>query len=113
VIAIFTCFIFGVKMLFLFKLDVWAGSMSTVALTTDNEVLVCGLNNYSQVIKHFWAYLDKLSHERFLKLYCKYVIFYNGTILIIFFQLGIEKKTEIFFLTKSPAFTKIAQENGT
>ena len=23
--------------------------MSTVALTTDNEVLVCGLNNYSQV----------------------------------------------------------------
>ncbi len=30
--------------------DVWAGSMSTVALTNDNEVLVCGLNNYSQVI---------------------------------------------------------------
>jgi hypothetical protein len=33
----------------LFHLDVWAGSMSTVALTVDNEVLVCGLNNYSQV----------------------------------------------------------------
>lgn len=29
--------------------DVWAGSMSTVALTTDNDVLVCGLNNYSQL----------------------------------------------------------------
>jgi alpha-tubulin suppressor-like RCC1 family protein len=26
-----------------------SGSMSTVALTTDNEVLVCGLNNYNQL----------------------------------------------------------------
>ena len=30
--------------------DVWAGSYDTLALSTDNEVLVCGLNNYNQVI---------------------------------------------------------------
>ena len=29
--------------------DVWAGSYDTVALTTDNEVLACGLNNYNQL----------------------------------------------------------------
>lgn len=29
--------------------DVWAGSYNTIALTTDNEVLVCGLNNYNQL----------------------------------------------------------------
>ena len=29
--------------------DVWAGSYDTLALSTDNEVLVCGLNNYNQV----------------------------------------------------------------
>ena len=29
--------------------DVWAGSYVTLALSTDNEVLVCGLNNYNQV----------------------------------------------------------------
>ena len=29
--------------------DVWAGSYDTMALTTDNEILVCGLNNYSQL----------------------------------------------------------------
>jgi len=28
--------------------DVWAGSYDTLALSTDNEVLVCGLNNYNQ-----------------------------------------------------------------
>jgi regulator of chromosome condensation len=30
--------------------DVWAGSYDTLALSTDNEVLVCGLNNYNQVL---------------------------------------------------------------
>ena len=30
--------------------DVWAGSYDTLALSTDNEVLVCGLNNYNQVM---------------------------------------------------------------
>ena len=30
--------------------DVWAGSYVTLALSIDNEVLVCGLNNYNQVI---------------------------------------------------------------
>jgi len=29
--------------------DVWAGSYDTLALSTDNEVLVCGLNNYNQL----------------------------------------------------------------
>ena len=29
--------------------DVWAGSYDTIALTTDNEVLACGLNNYNQL----------------------------------------------------------------
>lgn len=29
--------------------DVWAGSYVTLALSTDNEVLVCGLNNYNQL----------------------------------------------------------------
>jgi regulator of chromosome condensation len=29
--------------------DVWAGSYDTLALSTDNEMLVCGLNNYNQV----------------------------------------------------------------
>ena len=29
--------------------DVWAGSYGTMALTTDNEILACGLNNYSQL----------------------------------------------------------------
>ena len=29
--------------------DVWAGSYDTVALTTENEILACGLNNYSQL----------------------------------------------------------------
>ena len=29
--------------------DVWAGSYSTYALTSNDEVLVCGLNNYSQL----------------------------------------------------------------
>ena len=29
--------------------DVWAGSYDTLALSNDNEVLVCGLNNYNQV----------------------------------------------------------------
>ena len=31
--------------------------MSTVALSIDNEVLVCGLNNYSQVGSKFLASL--------------------------------------------------------
>ena len=30
--------------------DVWAGSYVTLALSIENEVLVCGLNNYNQVI---------------------------------------------------------------
>ena len=29
--------------------DVWAGSYSTLALTSTNEVLACGLNNYNQL----------------------------------------------------------------
>lgn len=29
--------------------DVWAGSYSTYALTSDGDVLVCGLNNYNQL----------------------------------------------------------------
>ena len=33
--------------------DVWAGSYDTLALSTDNEVLVCGLNNYNQVMIYF------------------------------------------------------------
>ena len=29
--------------------DVWAGSYDTIALTTDNEIYACGLNNYKQL----------------------------------------------------------------
>ena len=29
--------------------DVWAGSYDTIALTTENEILACGLNNYNQL----------------------------------------------------------------
>ena len=29
--------------------NVWAGSYDTIALTTENEILVCGLNNYNQL----------------------------------------------------------------
>lgn len=29
--------------------DVWAGSYDTLALTSDNEVMACGLNNYNQL----------------------------------------------------------------
>ena len=43
--------------------DVWAGSYDTLALSTDNEVLVCGLNNYNQVMIYFidviWVLVSK------------------------------------------------------
>ena len=29
--------------------NVWAGSYDTIALTTENEILACGLNNYNQL----------------------------------------------------------------
>ena len=44
--------------------DVWAGSYDTLALSTDNEVLVCGLNNYNQVIRDLKKYV-----------YCLYFIY--------------------------------------
>ena len=43
--------------------DVWAGSYVTLALSTDNEVLVCGLNNYNQVCAYIM--IEDLQRSKF------------------------------------------------
>lgn len=46
--------------------DVWAGSYNTLARTASNEILVCGLNNYSQMgIAHGGMYYSMVKSESF------------------------------------------------